>query len=331
MSKLNFQVVLMGIFLVLAGTVQASAQCGTTITTSTTLTADLGPCPADGLDIGEAPGPLTLNLNGHTIRGSGASIGVQVGPVANGVIIKGPGTIANFATGIGAGGGFGDILIYDLTIRGTQSGIGIGRQPGTVRVLNNVIAGGQGGQIGISVLEDQFAYVYKNTISEYTTAVEIPFESSAVVDENLITLNQTGIYLPISTFGVPAYCIRGNIVTFNQGTGIQVGSTAAANSLEVLPQALPTVQPCGTIEDNTVTFNGGNGIAVTNEISAQVLDNEVSFNKVDGISIIGGGSSQVSGNRVQNNGTDILWDGTGAPCGRQNIFNTSSGTLPPCD
>ena len=341
MSKMNclqmleriFLMSVVGAFLFLGPMTQASAQalqCGANITTNTTLIADLGPCPGNGLGIDGATAHVTLNLNGHKISGSGAGAGVSVGAVGSGLTIKGPGKIKNFGVGI-LMGGVGDVLVYDLTIKGNQQGIGIVGQEGTARVLNNVIEGGEQAQIGVYFDQDSSAYVYKNTITRFVTAVEIPFESSAVVDENLITLNQTGIYLPISLLGSPDYCIRGNVVTLNQGTGIQIGSTAGSSS-DALPDALPVPSPCGTVEDNTVTFNGASGIAVTNEVSTRVLDNVVSFNKINGISITDSSSSRVAGNRVQNNGTDLFWDGTGAPCWQQNIFNTSSPvTLPPCD
>ena len=324
--------------LFLAGAVKSSAQalqCGAVITANITLMADLKNCPADGIDIGETPGPIMLNLNGHTINGSGAGTGISVGPVRGGVTIKGPGKIVNFAGGIAAGGGFGDVLIYDLIITGNQFGIGIGgRTPGTVRVLDNIINGGKQGQVGISVVEGS-AYIYKNTISGYATAFTMPFESSAEVDENLITLNQTGIYLPVSNFGIPGYCIRGNTITLNSGTGIQFGSTGGDVALlrpEVSSNALSVPSLCFSIEDNTVTFNGGNGIAVSNDVSTRIQDNFVSFNRTSGINLAGDGSTPVIGNRVQNNGTDIFWDGNGAPCGQQNIFNSSSSaTLPSCD
>jgi len=285
------------------------------------------------LGIDGATAPVTLNLNGHKISGTGSGVGISVGSVGSGLTIQGPGKIKNFGVGIGLGG-VGDVLIYDLVLERNQGGITIS-QGGTVRVLNNVISGGPQGQTGIFFDEDSGAYIYKNTISGFVTAVEIPYESSAVVDENLITLNQTGIYLPVSApLGVPAYCIRGNVITFNQETGIQMGSMAGA-SADALPEMVPAIatnQPCFTVEDNTVTFNGGSGISVTNEVSTSVRDNMVSFNRINGISITGSSSSQVAGNRVQNNGTDLFWDGTGAPCWQQNIFNTDSpATLPPCD
>jgi hypothetical protein len=43
-------------------------ECGDTITHSVTLTADLGPCPGDGLIVG-ADG-ITIDLGGHTLTGS---------------------------------------------------------------------------------------------------------------------------------------------------------------------------------------------------------------------------------------------------------------------
>jgi hypothetical protein len=339
MSKLNclqilgriFLLSVVGTFSFLGATVQSVAQalqCGANITTDTTLTADLGPCPLGGLGIDGAPAHVTLSLNGHTISGSGVGVGVTVGAVGSGLTIKGPGTISNFVAGISMGGGPGDVLVYDLVLKRNQGGIEIGGRQATVRILNNVITGGRQGQTGISLTDSGTVYVYKNTISGFVTAVLLPFETGSVVDENLITLNQTGIYLPVSLFGLPSYCIRGNVVTLNQGTGIQIGSTAGRSS-EALTA---TIAPCQTVEDNTVTFNGGSGIAVTG-VPAQVQDNIVSFNRINGISETNiPTTNQVIGNRLRNNGTDLFWDGIGTVCWQQNIFNTSSpATLPPCD
>jgi parallel beta-helix repeat protein len=48
--------------------VSASVGCGATITTSTTLAANIGPCSGNGLVIGH--NGITLNCNGHTITGT---------------------------------------------------------------------------------------------------------------------------------------------------------------------------------------------------------------------------------------------------------------------
>ena len=49
----------------------ANPLCGTTITTNTTLTANIGPCLGTGLYIGK--NGITLNCAGHTISGSGSA------------------------------------------------------------------------------------------------------------------------------------------------------------------------------------------------------------------------------------------------------------------
>src|SRR3954452_15236303 len=60
-----------------AGSASAAAAgapaCGTTLTRSTTLRADLRDCPGDGLVIGADR--VTLDLNGHTVDGDAASSG----------------------------------------------------------------------------------------------------------------------------------------------------------------------------------------------------------------------------------------------------------------
>src|SRR5436309_2045718 len=43
----------------------STALCGATITVTTTLTEDVGPCPSDGITIGASN--VTLNLGGHTV------------------------------------------------------------------------------------------------------------------------------------------------------------------------------------------------------------------------------------------------------------------------
>src|SRR5208337_5042768 len=53
----------------------AQIGCDTTITTKTTLTADIGPCIGDGLTIG-ANG-ITLNCAGHTISGN-IAVGINL-------------------------------------------------------------------------------------------------------------------------------------------------------------------------------------------------------------------------------------------------------------
>ena len=69
--------------------------CGTTVVSNLKLNHDLT-CTEDGLIVG-AHG-ITINLNGHTIAGSGSGVGISVIGRTN-VSIKG-GIVQNFATGV---------------------------------------------------------------------------------------------------------------------------------------------------------------------------------------------------------------------------------------
>src|SRR5690349_11685462 len=87
-----------GGLLVLASAAPAAAaaapvQCGAVLTASTTLRANLT-CTGDGLVIG-ADG-ITLNLGGHTVRGSGTGAGIRIDTPRQNITVKN-GTVSGFA------------------------------------------------------------------------------------------------------------------------------------------------------------------------------------------------------------------------------------------
>jgi hypothetical protein len=61
-------------------------RCGDTITTDTKLKSDLVGCPGNGIVIGADS--LTLDLNGHTIQGSGGGAGIDNSAGHDGVRIE---------------------------------------------------------------------------------------------------------------------------------------------------------------------------------------------------------------------------------------------------
>src|SRR5687768_17465262 len=87
---------LMAAMAVPATAVATHVGCGGVITTNTTLDSDIGPCAGDGLII--AANSVVLNLNGHTITGTGSGAGVRAAQVT-GVVIKN-GTVTGFHTGV---------------------------------------------------------------------------------------------------------------------------------------------------------------------------------------------------------------------------------------
>lgn len=89
----------------------AVVACGTTITQTTTLTANVGPCGDDGIIIGADN--ITLNLNGFKITGVNRSPGDHAGvriPNRTGVTVRGKGTIQRFDAGVAIFGGSGNTV-----------------------------------------------------------------------------------------------------------------------------------------------------------------------------------------------------------------------------
>ena len=306
--------------------------CGASITTDTIeLESDLGPCPADGLFINSAQTAVSVNLNGHSITGSGNGAGLRIGTSNGGVTVKGPGHITGFGSGILVEDD--DVLVYGVTLNTNKTGIGIGNA-NRVRIVSNTVRGGNKGQIGVGTGNAGDIFIYQNAITGHSKAgVAIFGESKTTVDSNTIIGSRTGIFA-----GPPdlvCFTIRGNNIFHNRANGIDVSPKGIVG--RNLTQALATVGSCFLVEDNTVTGNGGSGIVMEQASTLdQVLiqDNIVRNNEANGISLIGGQGSQVIGNvALQNHGVDLLWDASNSPssCWKQNIFTTNSPSeLPQC-
>jgi hypothetical protein len=99
------------------GAQAANVKCGDTITTDTTLTADLSGCSGfAGLIV---TGDTTLDLGGHTVSGD-ANVGIIAG---HGALTIRNGTVSGFLGGIFIGKG-GDAYVTGIT----ASGNGVGFQ-----------------------------------------------------------------------------------------------------------------------------------------------------------------------------------------------------------
>ncbi len=135
----------------------AGVTCGETITKNTTLVADVGPCPGDGIIIGADN--LTLNLNGHTVSGTpgpgdGFAAGIRIVD-RTGVTVTGlpgksgrKGTVTGFDGGIAVYRGSGH-TIQNLEVRDNigpdradvELGDGIGLfNSANNRVIDNLVA-----------------------------------------------------------------------------------------------------------------------------------------------------------------------------------------------
>src|ERR1700704_682336 len=98
--------------------------CGQTITQDTTVDNDLSNCPGDGLVVGADN--ITLDLNGHTVSGPGAtptsSAGVRV-TGRSGVTVRN-GTVAQFDREVSVQGSANRVLLLTLGA-GPQGSLGV--------------------------------------------------------------------------------------------------------------------------------------------------------------------------------------------------------------
>lgn len=318
--------------------------CGSTITTNTTLTGDIGPCQGDGLIIGRSG--ITLDLNGYHVEGSGDGTGINIGRVG-GVVIKN-GTVFNFGVGLSAGRAAGTITISGLSIYSAD--IGVACSQATCRIANNLIVGtssasnvrNMGGPAGpetvsnavrslaaengldpqqlagtgILVAEGNYR-IKLNQISGYSRGARLGQGAGGIYtfSENEVSGNIVGLEL----FTEGTVRVRCNMITSNVEDGILSGKVAA-----------------GEITNNHVDSNGRSGIRVNGRIISNLFleDNSTASNGLYGIEIAdtaprSTGLVSVVDNLSQGNSIDVFWDGAARACFLNNTFDTSSPPVLP--
>jgi parallel beta-helix repeat protein len=290
----------------------APLRCGSTITQSTTLTANIGPCNQGGLVIGADN--ITLDLNGKTVTGktrSGDGVGISING-RTGVTIR-SGTVRDFDAGvvIHAGGGntVSQIVARDNIGTGKyNSKFGLGEGIAIFGSSNNTIAGNtvlhNGPLGGIAIVSD---------LGGTMTAASNVIQGNNVVSNDVAlgaANNDIGIRIEgpnapntqILTNTVRDSGIDGIAVFTDQGTGLENSGTV--------------------INNNTVSGNGfhdfthrkGDGIAVLGAPAdpaiggadnSQIIDNDVRGNAANGIRV-GSRDNSINGNTALGN---AAWPG----------------------
>jgi hypothetical protein len=330
----------------------AAVGCGSTITTSTTLNADVGPCPpGDGLDI--TGSGIRLNLNGHQVIGSG--VGGQYAGIrlvnATGDTVTGPGSVSGFDAGVVDYRGMRNTIenleahdnadaqfVADHPLKG-QFGDGIIIYGASYdRVLHNSVHD-NGPFSGITVLAETELRPGLPT----TGSITGPAPMWNVIDGNNVSHNNVDDVCPTSSTDCPPGAgvysedigiriegpeashttVSHNIASWNGRTGISPLNTFGKFS-----------PPTANIPPNTDTVIVGNDIE-HDGIATTIYDNDPSIGPVEGDGIFNrcyNGSPQkgcpvrtvISGNYVAHNtasGIDLQVSKGATVVGNVSLFN----------
>lgn len=285
--------------------------CGDTITTDTTLDADLACVGTPGLIIGADN--ITLNLNGHTISGTAAAKahGIRNGdlgtsPSFDKVTIKG-GTVIGFEQGIRAEGSpagteINRFTIKDMNITGQTSSSAIDVLDAKDVEIKDVTIFIAVVSTGIEAirLESVDGVKVKNVHVDGGN-VGVNFGCAPCPDPNgptngeikdsTFANNGNGIIL----FDTTDAKVEKNVVTGSGGSGIIVGLGFVGGFGPVTNVKL---------SKNTVVGSGSNGILLGAADSSEVSKNTVTGNTGNGISLIGSIGNEIEKNTASSNGGD---------------------------
>jgi len=261
--------------------------CGSTVTTSITLQADITGCPGDGLVIGASG--ITIDLNGHLLSGTGSEVsgsGIR-SPEASQVTIK-HGRIENFSGGV-------DLTrTLDSVVTGVQfagNDFGVILRQSRVTVTNNFMVGTRNtSDFGVFVVSGQGNRVTSNTLKGFDgagIAVSSQASSTTVAGNNTSNRSGDGIWM-----GGQQTTVYGNTVVANGYEGIVVkpGATGSVRSNTVTQSAsrgidVPATSGSVVVANNTANYNqeqgiwaesaghdGGGNHATGNDITPQCLN-----------------------------------------------------------
>lgn len=218
---------------------RAALACGQTVTASVVLTADLTGCSARGLVIGA--NNVSINLNGHTISGSGVLQGVYDAGFGSATVTNG--TITGFVRGVefdsGTGNAATNLRIHDnsgtgiftfvpTTISGNViwangSGISVGCcTTDKATIANNVVNGNSGDGIDVSFSGTGSTVSGNRVLSNTGTGINIG-AAGAIVSNNTANANGSDGMDLTSNGSLPAVRATGNHAFFNTALGISFG------------------------------------------------------------------------------------------------------------
>ncbi|MFL5921703.1 MAG: right-handed parallel beta-helix repeat-containing protein [Gaiellaceae bacterium] len=228
-----------------------SPQCGDLITTSVVLTEDLV-CLGNGLEIdpslGASSGEVTIDLNGHTIRGSGTGTGIDAHfstSFASTLTISN-GTIRGFQLGVALHEGEAPIDVTNLVIRDNDTGV-LFTDFGGVLLANSTIANNRGIGVDVAALDTDFEMVNDQVRDNGGTGIRAFEDSVPRLQDSFIAHNGGDG----AAFESSPAIISGNTFLGNSGTGLR------------LTERAPGAAAGYFVAANVANGNGNGGMSMT--------------------------------------------------------------------
>jgi parallel beta-helix repeat protein len=248
----------------------STVSCGDTITTDTTLHRDLINCTGGGLVIGA--NDITLNLNGHTIDGNDADVGVNNPAGHSGVVIKG-GAIREFDIGVLVADASDDVL-RELAISNSTVGVLLEHVTNT-RIANDRVSDNRFYGI-VLVNASEHNQIRGSTVSgsAFSPAVGLNDSDQNRVEKNVIEGSDEGLQI----LNGAENDVRENAMSHNLGTAISVDQGSAGNR----------------VDENLITDNG-DGITTGEASNTRISRNVVMRSGFYGAPDAGGFGILISG------------------------------------
>jgi parallel beta-helix repeat protein len=288
--------------LIVIGPAQAGdVHCGQVLAASLTLEGDLLACPGDGLIVG-ADG-ITIDLNGHSLVGTGAGAGIR-NDGFDGVTVRN-GTVEKFLYGVQLNPGTVGNLVDALALT-TNKSAAVQLDGAAANQLRDstldfqandgvVLAGGSNGN-----------FILGNTVGHSADrGVVVQGSSGNVFESNqVVSSGDRGVALE----GSSGNRFVANTVSENgdAGIGLMLGSNSnlvLGNTVSLNQDAavLVTGSHDNRIELNTVMQNGDAGVVLTQADGSLILENTISGSGDSGIFLEFSNSSLVRANDVRFN------------------------------
>ncbi len=206
----------------------ASVGCGSVITTNTTLKANIGPCPGNGIII--AASGVTLNCFGHTISGTGTisssfPTGISFAEVT-GVTVKNC-IVTGFMEGFMFVGSSGNTITGNTAVKNLDNGFLVYSDSGDTFTSNSA----SGNNVGFLLYSTSGSTLSSNTASGNGVGFALAYSASSntLIGNTAMSNFGPGFYILSSGSNI----LKGNTANKNADSGFYVDSSSNANTLSL--------------------------------------------------------------------------------------------------